>query len=120
MPNSIKHLSMVDLTFLNNFTKGDTTKMRRYISVFLNVAPETFGKMKTNILNEDWDQLRINAHSLKPEADYMGIKKLKGALEKIEHHVTEGDHENAALAFSQAENIYKMSSTELVKLLQQL
>lgn len=78
---------MVDLTFLKNFTKDDPKKMKRYIGLYLDVAPKTFEEMKRNLANEDWEQLRINAHSLKPQADFMGIDSLKEALIKIEEAV---------------------------------
>lgn len=78
---------MVDLSFLKKFTKDDPKKMRRYISLYLDVAPKTFEEMQRNIKNEDYEQLRINAHSLKPQADFMGITSLKEELIKIEEAV---------------------------------
>ena len=78
---------MVDLSFLKKFTKDDPKKMKRYISLYLDVAPKTFEEMKRNLANEDWEQLRINAHSLKPQADFMGIDSLKEELIKIEEAV---------------------------------
>ncbi|MBL7701297.1 MAG: Hpt domain-containing protein [Ferruginibacter sp.] len=61
--------------------------MKRYIGLYLDVAPKTFEEMKRNLANEDWEQLRINAHSLKPQADFMGIENLKEELIKIEEAV---------------------------------
>jgi HPt (histidine-containing phosphotransfer) domain-containing protein len=78
---------MVDLTFLRKFTKGDPEKMKRYISLYLDITPKTFEEMKRNLNNQDWEQLRINAHSLKPQADFMGIESLKQELIKIEEAV---------------------------------
>ncbi len=78
---------MVDLTFLKQFTKGDSQKMKRYISLYLDVLPKTFEEMKSNLKNAEWEQLRINAHSLKPQADFMGINSLKEGLIKIEEAV---------------------------------
>lgn len=78
---------MIDLTFLKKFTKDDTQKMKRYISLYLDVAPKTFEEMQRNLENKDWEQLRINAHSLKPQADFMGINSLKEELIKIEDAV---------------------------------
>ena len=78
---------MIDLTFLKKFTKDDLKKMKRYISLYLDVAPKTFEGMKRNLNNKDWEQLRINAHSLKPQADFMGINSLKEELIKIEEAV---------------------------------
>lgn len=80
---------MVDLTFLKQFTKNDPTKMKRYISLYLDVAPKTFEEMRLHLANGDWEQLRINAHSLKPQADFMGINSLKEELIKIEEAVKE-------------------------------
>ncbi|MBK8521499.1 MAG: Hpt domain-containing protein [Chitinophagaceae bacterium] len=61
--------------------------MKRYLSLYLDVAPKTFDEMKRNLANKDWEQLRINAHSLKPQADFMGIDSLKEELIKIEEAV---------------------------------
>ena len=78
---------MIDLTFLKQFSKNNPQKMKRYISLYLDVAPKTFEEMQRNLKNEDWEQLRINAHSLKPQADFMGIDRLKEELIKIEEAV---------------------------------
>ena len=43
--------------------------------------------MKRNIKDKDWEQLRINAHSLKPQADFMGLSALKKVLVEIEEAV---------------------------------
>ena len=85
---------MVDLTFLKKFTKDDPKKMKRYISLYLDVAPKTFAEMKRNLDNEDWEQLRINAHSLKPQADFIGIESLKEELIKIEEAVKANDFDD--------------------------
>jgi HPt (histidine-containing phosphotransfer) domain-containing protein len=78
---------MVDFTFLHTFTKGDPQKMRRYISLYLESAPKTLEAMRRNLEDGDWEQLRINAHSLKPQADFMGIADLKAELIRIEEAV---------------------------------
>lgn len=84
---------MVDLTFLKKFTKGDDQKMKRYISLYLEVAPKTFDEMQRNLKDGDWEQLRVNAHSLKPQADFMGVNSLKEALIKIEEAVKSKDYD---------------------------
>ncbi len=97
---------MVDLSFLKKFTKEDPQKMKRYISLYLDVAPKTFEEMQRNLKDGDWEQLRINAHSLKPQADFMGISSLKEELIKIEEAVKLGNYDvveklfNASLAIS--------------------
>ena len=95
---------MVDLTFLKKFAKDDPKKMKRYISLYLDVAPKTFEEMQRNLKNGDWEQLRINAHSLKPQADFMGINSLKEELIKIEEAVKTNN-------FDVLENLFNASLT---------
>ena len=95
---------MVDLTFLKKFAKDDPKKMKRYISLYLDVAPKTFEEMQRNLKNGDWEQLRINAHSLKPQADFMGINSLKEELIKIEEAVKANN-------FDVIENLFNTSLT---------
>ncbi|MBI1191813.1 MAG: hypothetical protein GC205_01375 [Bacteroidetes bacterium] len=78
---------MLDLSFLRKISKGDSKKMKRYISLYLEVTPGTFQEMEKNIAERDWEQLRINAHSLKPQADFMGLADLKEHLMGIEEAV---------------------------------
>ncbi len=105
---------MVDLAFLRSFTKDDPKKMKRYISLYLDVAPKTFEEMQRNLTNGDWEQLRINAHSLKPQADFMGINSLKEELIKIEEAVKLHNLEGIEALFNTALTI-SMKSGQLLK-----
>lgn len=78
---------MVDLTYLTKFAKNNPQKMRRYISLYLEAAPSAFEAMNRHLNDGDWEQLRIQAHSLKPLTDLMGINGLKDGLIKIEDAV---------------------------------
>ena len=100
---------MVDLSFLEKFTKGNKKKMARYISIYLSIAPEIFEKMEQNIEDYDWEQLRINAHSLKPQADYMGIPSLKSALIEIEENVKEENYMSLQEIYEKALRIHAES-----------
>lgn len=111
---------MVDLSFLRKFTKDDPIKMKRYISLYLDVAPKTFKEMQENLKNGDWDQIRINAHSLKPQADFMGIKSLKEELIKIEEAVRLNNLVVIEELFNAALNISNISEKMLKDMLDQL
>ncbi len=105
---------MVDLTFLKKFTKDDPIKMKRYISLYLDVAPKTFEEMQRNLTNKDWDQLRINAHSLKPQADFMGINSLKDELIKIEEAVKSNNFDDIEQLFNSS-LLISTNSTHLLR-----
>ena len=111
---------MVDLTFLKKFTKDDSKKMKRYISLYLDVAPKIFEEMKLNLRNGDWEQLRINAHSLKPQADFMGINSLKEELIKIEEAVRTNNFEMLEKLFDASFKIACDSEIILKETLDQL
>ncbi len=111
---------MVDLRFLGKFTKGDSKKMKRYISLYIDVAPKTFEEMQRNLENEDWEQLRINAHSLKPQSDFMGISALKNTLVKIEEAVKEEKFDDINKYFTLAKSISIDSTNSLKNILIEL
>jgi len=111
---------MVDLTFLKKFAKDDPTKMKRYISLYLDVAPKTFEEMQRNLQSGDWEQLRINAHSLKPQAEFMGIMTLKEELIKIEEAVKMNHIEGIDKLLSDALAISIQSEKLLKEALDQL
>ena len=108
---------MVDLSFLEKFTKGNTTKMKRYISMYLDMAPETFERMRVNIDDKSWQELAVNAHSLKPLADYMGIAILKELLIEIENKVNSDQLEGMETLFAKANSIHSESEILLQKYL---
>lgn len=110
---------MIDLSFLKKFTKDDPQKMKRYISLYLDVAPKTFAEMQRNLNDGDWEQLRINAHSLKPQADFMGIHSLKEELIKIEEAIKIGNYAVIENLFTASLAISTQSEHSLKELLDQ-
>ena len=106
---------MVDLSFLKKFTKGDIAKMKRYISMYLNMAPDTFERMRHNIKDKSWSELAVNAHSLKPQAEFMGINPLKELLAEIENNVKSNQLNNLESIFEKASSVHKESESFLQK-----
>ncbi|GJM17432.1 MAG: hypothetical protein DHS20C13_27590 [Thermodesulfobacteriota bacterium] len=104
---------MVDLSFLETFTKGNKDKMKRYINIYLKIAPETFQNMEQHVIDKDWEQLRIKAHSLKPQADYMGIASLKAVLVEMEQSVHEEKFERLRELYEKAAKIHAESIPHL-------
>lgn len=104
---------MADLSFLKEFTKGDTKKMQRYIKLYLQVAPDTFAKMKQSVRDQDWEQLRIYAHSLKPQAEYMGVPELKAMLAAIENNVKLKKYSTLPTLYEKTHRLYRESETVL-------
>lgn len=110
----------MDLSFLEKFTKGDPKKMKRYITLYLDVAPKSFEEMQRNLEAEDWEQLRINAHSLKPQADFMGLAELKANLVQIEEAVKSNKLDNIHQLFEVSVQLSVASVEDLQTSLQEL
>lgn len=79
----------INLTFLEEFAKGDSKRMKRYINMFLQSAPGGIESMRTHYAGQDWEQLKSAAHSLKPQVGYMGIASLKEIIPRLEEYARE-------------------------------
>lgn len=73
-----------NLSFLEGFAKGDKAKMKKYISMYLSTAPGVILEMISELEAKNWQNLRLKAHSIKPQVQYMGISQLKDILADIE------------------------------------
>lgn len=82
-------MQQIDMAFLENFTGGDKVKMSKYIKMFLDYAPAQVEKMKTLAADKEWSQLKVAAHSMKPQISYMGIKGQEAVIKKIEQQAEE-------------------------------
>ena len=103
----------IPLSFLEAFTKGDKPKMIRYVQLYLKMAPDSFDSMAQSLEDRDWEQMRIHAHSLKPQADYVGIASLKETLIEIEDTVKTGNHDRLKVLLEKALQIHSESAITL-------
>lgn len=76
--------NLVDLTFLNDFCKGNKLKMIAYIHTFLESAPAQLNEI--NNFNEEMnlEKLRSAIHSFKPQLTFIGLNSIHTILESIE------------------------------------
>jgi len=105
---------VTDLTFLNSFAAGNTDKMKKYISMFLQLCPASLDKLKTSLDAADYDSMRATAHALKPQITYMGIKAGEPLVKAIEHHAgTKSETEKLPQLLSEFDGICRTAMTEL-------
>ena len=76
----------IDLTFIKEFSGGKPERVNKYINMFLQQAPILLDQIKNNHESQNWADLKIAAHSLKPQLKYMGIKELEDTVLSIEHN----------------------------------
>ena len=71
--NLTSSISYTNLDFLKQFTNNDPTKMKKYIGMFLENAPKLLSRLEQGMAVQDYEEVKIAAHSLKPQMSYMGI-----------------------------------------------
>ena len=106
-----------DLTFLKKFTKEDPKKMQRYIQLYLEIAPRSFAEMEKDLAKKDWEHLRIHAHSLKPQVEFMGIANLLERLIELEEAIKDNRLEAAFSLFQNVKELHQKSHIELEKVI---
>lgn len=107
-------MQLTDLTFLNSFAKGDKEKISKYVKMFLDAAPGIITSMETHLGNNDMKQLRTAAHSLKPQAGYMGFKQGETLLKTIEQCADMGtDLDKIPAYIENFKTMFEQAKTEL-------
>ena len=59
--------------------------------MFLQGAPSIISAMQKSLAGSDFANFSIQAHSLKPQAEFMGLSELKGVLVQLEEQ-SKSDH----------------------------
>jgi len=105
---------LIDLTFLESFTKNDQGKMKRYIEMYLKSTPDIIEEFQKELENNNFENLRLKAHSIKPQAQYMGITTLKEVLIEIERVIRSGnDNDQLSSLIKKAKTISNQATIEL-------
>lgn len=105
---------VTDLAFLSNFTGNDQEKVKKYVSMFLDRAPELLEGMQQGIAEKDYDKLRSNAHSLKPQLGYMGIQSIVADVQAIENYA--GEKKNLEMLPGLVQNVQQTMQQALEEL----
>ncbi len=83
---------VTDMNFLNQFTGGNPEKTRKYIGMFLDNGPKLLDKIKTALQQQDYESLKVAAHSMKPQLSYMGVKEEVSNIFLIEQSAGQTAH----------------------------
>lgn len=111
---------LANLTFLINFTKGNKEKIRRYVEMYITSTPTVIEEMKISFKEGNYENVRLKAHSIKPQIQYMGIEELGSVLMRIENIIIQNEGiEQLSELLQIAERINKQASVELSGLINQ-
>ena len=74
----------INLTYLKQLADGNDTFIIEMIEMFLNKTPDALTEMNEYFKQENWKELRMIAHKIKPSYGYFGLPELQSQLAEIE------------------------------------
>lgn len=107
----------LNLDFLDQFTKGDADRLKKYLLMYLSTAPVVIGEFQGELLERNHESLRLKAHSIKPQAHYLGIEPLARVLHDIESSARQGDDTALGILVERAREISNAVNEEIQEFL---
>lgn len=105
---------VTDMNFLNQFTGGNPEKQKKYIGMFLDNGPKLLQKIRLALQEQDYESLKVAAHSMKPQLSYMGVKEEVSNIFLIEQSAGQTAHqENLPQLVTQLERLCDKAFKEL-------
>ncbi len=80
---------VTNLTFLNEFTRGDVSKVKKYIQMYLDMAAQKLQVIEEGMQKKDYESIKVAAHTLKSQTKYMGISVAEETIIRIERYCGE-------------------------------
>ncbi len=77
-------MAVTELTFLRQFCENDSTRIKKYVDIFLSSIPPTVRKIEDAVNSKDWTQIADQAHGLRTKCMLMGMKATQDLSIKVE------------------------------------
>lgn len=88
---SVDNQSVTDLSYLREVVMGDEEIIIETTEAFLEDTPNVLNNMKEHFANQEWDKLYKQAHKIKPNMEYMGMKQARELILEIEEQAKSGE-----------------------------
>ncbi len=82
--NSPHDTSVIDLEYLKVLSKGDEVFEKNMIRSFSIQMPEELNRLKSSIIDKNYEQIGSIAHNMKSTLSFMGLNQLTPLLQQIE------------------------------------
>ncbi|MDQ3190640.1 MAG: response regulator [Bacteroidota bacterium] len=106
-----------DLNELKKITRGDETFLKKIIELFIDHTPESVDKIKIATAQQDWEQVSMLAHKMRPSFAHMGVKDMAEKLKIIEDNA--GERKNLDELPAMVNEFYKKTE-KIIKKLEEL
>lgn len=75
----------IDLQNVVNISKGDSTRLLKYLNQFKELIPDRLYLLKQALYTEDRKQIRQVLHKMSPQLQFFGIQNIKIPIERLEY-----------------------------------
>lgn len=111
----------VDLSYLEEVTGGSTEIIKEMLELFLSETPTQIQLLKEKCQLSAWNEVRAEAHKLKPTFLYIGLEDSNAKLATIESNARSNENlDNISLLISSVENEFNEVQSEVQELIQKL
>jgi signal transduction histidine kinase/CheY-like chemotaxis protein/HPt (histidine-containing phosphotransfer) domain-containing protein len=105
---------ITDPRFLISFAGNDKEKQKKYVNIFLQNAPTLLSQLQTGLSVKNYEMIKISAHSLKTQLNYMGVKEELSHVFELEQMATHAHkHSEIATLIKNLEIICRQAFREL-------
>jgi signal transduction histidine kinase/CheY-like chemotaxis protein/HPt (histidine-containing phosphotransfer) domain-containing protein len=112
--------AITDLRFLHSFAGNNREKEKKYVQIFLQNSPPLLQQIKQGIEQTNFEAIKVAAHSLKTQLNYMGVKEEISHVYELERMADKQDHlEELKLKFAGLEKVCTRAFGELQQFLDQ-
>jgi CheY-like chemotaxis protein len=110
---------VTDSRFLDKFTNGNKEKQDKYVRMFLENCPRLLQQMETALAESNFENLRVAAHSMKPQLSYMGVAEDVSNILLIEQSASAETHRDRIEAWvTHLKKVCEKAFAELTDILQ--
>ena len=102
-----------DMHFLRELSDDNEQFYKDFLIMFLTNTPIAINAIKNAFVNDDWENLKLAAHKVKPSFNYVGLKELNALAAKIESQAKEKNPENIPAMITRIEEVMAHAIKEL-------
>ena len=107
-------MKMLNLETMKEMYGNDMNSIKSILQLYTEQIPNQIKTINENLLNKDWENAKINAHSLKGTLSYLGNEELRQKALDIETIAkTEKDMTEALNKFKELSNIWGLIFEEI-------
>ncbi len=86
---STSNNKLINLSLLNRIYHNDQKKINKILQMYLDSIPNEILTLKNHFEQKNWEQIKRDAHTLKPKMSYLGLTSLYETAKKIEINIDE-------------------------------